>query len=149
MCKGRYVHHSSNHPAALNFSHRCCIRLCKVQLHHARLHNTACVPKPGFIHRSGLVGHKKLVRYPGVVATSPSPQHPYPKFPREAATNVAGWPLAIIVSQQRARRELFIWPPRAETASSQRGPIPWGGEMSPHASTILTDKPLKLLYFRS
>lgn len=29
-------------PAALNSSHRCCVRLCKVQLHHAPLHNAAC-----------------------------------------------------------------------------------------------------------
>jgi len=75
MCvQGRVCSPCSNHsgPAALNSSHRCCVRLCKVQLHHARLHNTACVPKPGFIHRSGLIGHRKLLGFPGVEATSPS-----------------------------------------------------------------------------
>lgn len=49
-------------PAALNSSHRCCVRLCKVQLHHAPLRNAWQHAKPHFIHRSGLVGHSKPVR---------------------------------------------------------------------------------------
>lgn len=132
-------------PAALNSSYRCCVRLCKVQLHHALLHNAACAQyslcltaacqtPASFINQVSLAtaswsGERcLLLRVPqcgnGLSQLTTPSQNVQGELPPKSLLYLAQQQHESPVSEQGVSHPGGLLLTRAETISPRRDPLP-------------------------